>query len=934
MTTRASGTRTCGSEPDAPRRPMGKTSTSILPTGAFVRLARSLVGIAVVLCCQPGFAFGQGLEVKKQGTKLAYITHDGKPLLSFGCHLEHMFLRDYSPDYRVWSTWAQAHGINHCRIRVCQPKTGDTYKPYQPAGGGKYDLTKFHPAFWSRFRAICKNLSDHGIFMHFLVFPHNQHVRSSNWGESLFNPANNVNSATNHLSGNNFYKFWHSVADNQTGLWNLQAALLKKMLEETADLENIYFDLSHEFRTDCCGAQPTDWSKARKFFSAVADEIRMKYAELKPGKTPLIGLDAEHFAKAGQQGWNFGNPAFDLMILGNSSSSPIPSVDTVISWRETYKKPFLLQEGGADDDSGGKIYISYKSTNRAILRKYVWKWMVAKNQFIEIYQKGPGPSYPANYNPNGHNGFEDDAKVLRQFWDSLTDYGNLDYVGSISSGPGFRKMVLSSSKEAIAYMASRMGQVGTGYSARSLSLTGLALADGTYTVSIWKPVASGGLVQTLTETVQGGSITVSLPSFTDDLVVHLVKESTGPGNQPPSVSITNPADGAMTPEPADIRIDATASDSDGTVARVEFYQGATMLGQDTTEPYSYTWNNVGAGTYTLTAQATDSQGATTTSAAVTITVTPGSSPTPPSISGPSSPLPSGTEGSSYSATFTATGSSPITWSRSAGAMVPGVSLDSSTGVFSGTPTAAGTYTFTIEAANSAGSDSRVYTLTIDPPGGGGDPFQQDPGAQGIVSIEAENYHDTLGQAGHSWVFVASPAGYSGSGAMESNPNSGAKIDTGFAAGSPRLDYQVNFTRAGTHYVWVRGAGASGADDSAHVGLDGAEIATSDRMWGFGTGWTWSADTMDGTVATFDVPSAGVHTVNVWMREDGFDFDKLVLTTDPGYVPTGTGPAESPSGGGGIAPIGSGSSGGGCGATGMEALLLALILGRRRRKGTP
>ena len=51
--------------------------------------------------------------------------------------------------------------------------------------------------------------------------------------------------------------------------------------------------------------------------------------------------------------------------------------------------------------------------------------------------------------------------------------------------------------------------------------------------------------------------------------------------------------------------------------------------------------------------------------------------------------------------------------------------------------------------------------------------------------------------------------------------------------------------------------------------------------------------MDGVVAQVNVPSAGVYTVNVWMREDGMIADKLVLTTSAGYTPGGTGPAESP-----------------------------------------
>jgi hypothetical protein len=72
---------------------------------------------------------------------------------------------------------------------------------------------------------------------------------------------------------------------------------------------------------------------------------------------------------------------------------------------------------------------------------------------------------------------------------------------------------------------------------------------------------------------------------------------------------------------------ATASDRDGTVARVDFFAGTTQIGSDTTSPYGMTWSNVPAGSYSLTAVARDDDGATTTSAARSITV--GAPPPPP-----------------------------------------------------------------------------------------------------------------------------------------------------------------------------------------------------------------------------------------------------------------------------------------------------------------
>jgi hypothetical protein len=91
----------------------------------------------------------------------------------------------------------------------------------------------------------------------------------------------------------------------------------------------------------------------------------------------------------------------------------------------------------------------------------------------------------------------------------------------------------------------------------------------------------------------------------------------------PQVSITSPLDGDIYTLGNDIVIEANASDTNGFVTKVEFFQDSTKLGEDTNAPYSYTWNDVNAGRYSLTAKATDNNDGTTTSAAVNISVTSG-----------------------------------------------------------------------------------------------------------------------------------------------------------------------------------------------------------------------------------------------------------------------------------------------------------------------
>ena len=109
-------------------------------------------------------------------------------------------------------------------------------------------------------------------------------------------------------------------------------------------------------------------------------------------------------------------------------------------------------------------------------------------------------------------------------------------------------------------------------------------------------------------------------SLSEGVVLIPSSNSNGVGNNPPTVSLTNPSNGATFTAQSNIAIDATATDSDGTISKVEFYQGLTRLGEDTTTPYSFTWSNVTAGSYQLTAKATDNSGAVTTSSPINISV--------------------------------------------------------------------------------------------------------------------------------------------------------------------------------------------------------------------------------------------------------------------------------------------------------------------------
>ena len=114
--------------------------------------------------------------------------------------------------------------------------------------------------------------------------------------------------------------------------------------------------------------------------------------------------------------------------------------------------------------------------------------------------------------------------------------------------------------------------------------------------------------------------------FTKDKLF-VKKDANQPGgittDRRPIAYITSPADGDKFRAGDNIVIDANAYDREGFVTKVEFYQGSTKLGEDTTAPYTSTWNNMPVGKYDLYVRATDNNGLTKTSPAVRLTVFPG-----------------------------------------------------------------------------------------------------------------------------------------------------------------------------------------------------------------------------------------------------------------------------------------------------------------------
>ena len=136
-------------------------------------------------------------------------------------------------------------------------------------------------------------------------------------------------------------------------------------------------------------------------------------------------------------------------------------------------------------------------------------------------------------------------------------------------------------------------------------------APGTATFN-WTGLESGGRYEWYA-TVSDGSTTVTTP----------VRTFTAQGAlYPPAITLTGPANGAFATAPGSFTLTADATDTDGTIAKVGFFSGTTLLHEDTTVPYSFDWQNIPVGSYTLIAKATDEEGLLTAAVPVSVTVLP------------------------------------------------------------------------------------------------------------------------------------------------------------------------------------------------------------------------------------------------------------------------------------------------------------------------
>jgi hypothetical protein len=588
-----------------------------LPFITSIRQSLSLCALATLVC------LAMAPTVSAAGLDHAgrWFTYDDQPTYLVGMDAQELACNP-AVDYVAALNKMQEYRINKVRIwAYCYWDTATYFHPWV-FKDGKFDLSQWNTAYWKRMNDFVEKARDRKIMVEVCIFAAYPNWTNGFWKRNLaWKKEMNVNGVYSANSSGDFYPQFFDLdyAENGKKFSDYQQALVDKTLAELGDSDNVYFEIMNEF-----GADGTDMKKYAPWVLHWAN--RIKTVQFPP---PLQDVTLQRMVSAHAGGTSAGNDGTtatfrpedywsqtDVDVMNFRSFSPKNSPQGVSNWLHTSQlkgKVLCVNESNfglqdyVNDPDGQTRYSWGLLLNGAHMGIYVDKsttigdaaWLVIAKRLKAI---------------------RDVVDKVRFSEMSPVDALGVQYDGLVTQGPsGSNRQVLANpGSQYLAYF----------WGSQSTANTLIKLPAGTYAYA-WYDARDAALRRSGTVTTGGGTASIPAPGISGwkaSVGLALVVTRTNNTNTPPTVSLTGPANGSVFTVPANVTVSANASDSDGTVSKVDFYQGTTLIGTDTTSPYSIAWNSVAAGSYSLTARATDNAGAVTTSSAVSITVTGAQSP--------------------------------------------------------------------------------------------------------------------------------------------------------------------------------------------------------------------------------------------------------------------------------------------------------------------
>lgn len=457
---------------------------------------------------------GQGLEVVNKGRRTAYLAYKGKPLFAFGPMNEHIVwqvkLGSQLYNVRAWARWQQSNGMNYVR---CYPASGygwtheiaghaDYLFPFEKASEKpiRFDLERFNPDYWANFRAVAAELKRHDIIVHLQLFQLCYFETAPGgqwrWPFNFWNPRNNVNDFTRTVgpNGRGHHPLIEQIAKGNAALRRHYLRYLDHLLAAVGDLGNVFFDLSNEM-----GDGGLDLALAKQWIDLTLDHI--EEWEKRTGDDILVGQDIACFP---DKEYLMRHPRMELIIVHGNH---LPG-----DWT-SYGKPVVVVNS---NDGGALLYARGEDDRFPRFRKLHWRALMSRVQGVGDYQK------EWKVRPGSFPQFDRDARLLRIFFNRLVDYPSLlPAPQCIASAPAARNYCLASGREVVVYMESGPRRAGVKYPEGVLGLKDLPIGTAKARLVIFSP--SEGMVSRQEVRIIDGRLRLSLPAFTDDLAVHIVK---------------------------------------------------------------------------------------------------------------------------------------------------------------------------------------------------------------------------------------------------------------------------------------------------------------------------------------------------------------------------------------------------------------------------
>lgn len=481
-------------------------------------------------------------------------------------------------------------------------------------------------------------------------------------------------------------------------------------------------------------------------------------------------------------------------------------------------------------------------------------------------------------------------------------YDNVGYV--TASAPAFVR-ILDSRPPAVVMTGPSPGASVLASAALTLTATALSPDSSIDHVDFYAGAAKIGTATTapyqfLWATPSGGPLSLTATAV-DARGVSGTSTAVGitvTGSAPPTVTLTSPTNGATYTAPATIPLAANATAVGGSVAKVEFFNGATKIGTATTAPYTASWTSVAAGSYSITAKVTDNLNATATSAGASVTVT-----APP----PTIVLTSPTAGTTYalgqSVLLTAQATSPQT-TLSRIEFYSDATLISTTPVAGGVSSVTANLTWPATGAGPHALSAKVFTAV----GGTATSASVNISVSDLAVTLIQPYTGQVFQVGTPVVITANPTESSGSINHVEFYADGSLIGS-----TPASPYQVVWSgaAAGSHSISakvfdVSGLSTNSATASINVlssptlqvnsGIDGSSVNDDNlSVSGNVQASLNSAVVVNGQAAALDVNGnfvidgvvllPGANTLTLMLNTaDGGTITKTITVTSTGTKP--------------------------------------------------